>query len=83
MNGKMWRLLKNRYEGGCGQVKLVVGYLIVFPPVYRGVRQGSVLSPTLFFLVMDPHLKDIQMSGIGLSINSFYARGFLHQCPCR
>ena len=46
--------------------------------VERGVKQGSVLSPALFLLVMDPLLTQLQVSGVGLSINSFYAGGFLH-----
>ena len=44
----------------------------------RGVKQGSVLSPALFLLVMDLLLRQLQVSGVGLSINSFYAGGFLH-----
>ena len=46
--------------------------------VERGVKQGSILSPTLFLLVMDPLLTHLQKTGLGLSINNFYAGGFLH-----
>ena len=46
--------------------------------VERGVKQGSVVSPVLYLLVMDPLLRQLQVSGVSLSINSFYAGGFLH-----
>ena len=45
-------------------------------PVERGVKQGSVLSPALFVLVMDPLLSKLQSSEMDLFIN--YAGGFLH-----
>ena len=37
-----------------------------------------MLSPALFLLVLDPLLREFQASGLGLSINNFYAGGFLH-----
>ena len=77
VNGKMWRLLKSWYTGGSCQVKLD-GMLSQSFHVERGVKQGSVLSPALFLLVMDPLLKQLQTSGLGLSVNRCYAGGFLH-----
>ena len=42
------------------------------------MRQGSVLSPSLFLIVMDPLLKQLEESGVGLSINNCYLGGFQH-----
>lgn len=42
------------------------------------MKQGSVLSPVLFLLVMDPLLRELQASVLGLSISNFYARAFPH-----
>ena len=42
------------------------------------MKQGSVLSPVLFLLIMDPLLTQFQGSGLGRSSNNFYAGGFLH-----
>ena len=44
--------------------------------VEKGVKQGSILSPALFLLVMNPLLLRLQQSGLGLTINNFYAGGF-------
>ena len=78
INGRCRRLIKNWYEGACCRVKIDEGKLSQPFPVDRGVKQGSILSPTLFLLVMDPLLISLQKSGIGLSMKEYYAGGFLH-----
>ena len=44
----------------------------------RGVKQGSVLSPTLFLIVMDDILKRMRASNCGLSIRGVYAGAAVH-----
>jgi len=77
VNGRMWRLLRSWYNNVRCRV-CMNGNLSSDFAVQRGVRQGSVLSPTLFLLVMNPLLIKLQASGLGPSINNFYAGGFLH-----
>ena len=64
------------YEGS-GQVRSD-GRLSESFKIERGVKQELILSPVLFLLIMDPLLRQLQASGVGLSVNNFYAGGFLH-----
>ena len=77
VNGKLWRIIRNGYQGGVCSVKLDDSYSDIFP-ILRGVRQGSILSPALFLLVMYPLLKQLKASGVGLCVNSYYTGCFLH-----
>ena len=53
VNGKMWRLWKSCCDGGSCKVRMD-GILSENFRMARGVKQGSVLSPALFLLLMDP-----------------------------
>ena len=56
INGKLWRILRSWYTGTECRVR-VDGHCGESFRVERGVRQGSVLSPVLFLVVMDPLLR--------------------------
>ena len=65
IRGKCWRLIRNWYSSLVSQVKL--GAYISRPfNVSHGIRQGSVLSPTLFNLVLDPLLSALRQRNLGL-----------------
>ena len=72
INGKLWRLLKKWYTVGHCQVR-VDGNCSKRLSVVRAAKQGSVWSLVLFLIVMNPLLKQLQESSLGLSINNFYA----------
>ena len=61
INGKGWRLVKSFYSNPRCGVR-VNGQLT---NVQRGVRQGSVLSPMLFLIVMDSLLVELAMPTAG------------------
>ena len=52
INGKLWRLIKNWYANSTSRVRVNCQLSEPFI-VGRGVKQGSVLSPTLFLIVMN------------------------------
>ena len=77
VNSKTWRILRSWYTDGQSSVRLGQH---VSPPfaLGRGVRQGSILSPALFLLIMDPLLRQLQSLSIGASVNNMYVGGFIH-----
>ena len=64
VNGRCWRLIKDWYSNTSSVVK-VNGICSDCFPVGRGVKQGSVLSPTLFIAVMDSLLHFLESAGQG------------------
>ena len=66
IKGICWRLLRNWYTDTMSAVR-VEGDLSPSFPICRGVKQGSVLSPTLFIIVMDSLLHSLDATHQGLS----------------
>ena len=78
IKGKFWKLMKKWYSGISSQVKLMTNSLLFFLLKGRGIRQDSVLSPTLFNLVIDPLLSKFKDENRGLSINGLFLGAFGH-----
>ena len=72
-----WRLIRSWYMSPKCMVRVNGSLSSVFN-LERGVLQGSVLSPALFLLIMDPLLKSLQSKGLGPSVGGTYAGAFIH-----
>ena len=77
VNGKAWRILRSWYTSSKSMVR-VNGVLSSPFTLEHGVLQGSVLSPVLFLLMMDPLLKSLQSNDLGPLVGDTYAAGFIH-----
>ena len=73
----MWRIIANWYSSSENSIRLPSTVSSSFS-VSRGVRQGSVLSPLLFLMVMDSLLRDFRWSNIGLSVSGSFVGGAAH-----
>lgn len=83
INGKGWRLLRSWYEDVCAVVTIKGASSPMFH-LNRGVRQGSVLSPILFLVLMDDLLRSLEANKAGVSIEGLYLGGACHadDIPC-
>ena len=77
VNGKLWKIIKSWYTDSTSRVR-VNNQLSELFTVERGVKQGSVLSPTLFLTVMDCLLKQLKEEKHGLSVCQTYAGAAIH-----
>ena len=77
IDGRAWRLIRSWYMSPKCMVRVNGSLSSVFN-LERGVLQGSVLSPALFLLIMDPLLKSLQSKGLGPSVCGTYAGAFIH-----
>ena len=77
INGKSWRLIKSWYDSPTSRVKhgnkLSSSFL-----VNRGVKQGSVLSPSLFLIVMNSLLQRMRDLNCGGSIHGTFIGTAVH-----
>ena len=77
VNGRCWRIILNWYTSAQSKVHLNTGFSDPFS-ISRGVKQGSVLSPLLFLIAVDPLLKTLKYKHAGLSIHGNFIGGAAH-----
>ena len=73
--GRAWRIINSWYTGATAATEIENTVSELFQQE-RGVR--SVLSPTLFLMVMDEMLKEISAIGAGVSIAGLYLGSAAH-----
>ena len=67
VRGKMWRVMKDLYSGTQNCV-IVGGEKTDFFEVEEGVRQGCILSPTLFSIYINGVVREILEKGKGIDV---------------
>jgi hypothetical protein len=65
IHGKCWRIIQSFYDKPTACVKVNDGLSQEFV-TERGVRQGSVLSPSLFILIIDSLLQKLKEADAGV-----------------
>ena len=74
---KCWRVVLSWYSSASSRVR--VGSELCDPfPIARGVKQGSVLSPILFLIVVDSLLRSLKDKNAGLSVLGSFVGGAAH-----
>lgn len=72
MDKKLWCILKSYYDLSIGFLKLN-NKIFYNSPIYinRGVKQGGILSPSLFNLYIDQLINDIINTNLGYKIDGY------------
>ena len=77
IDGKCWRLIQSYYERPTARLKVNDCLSRKFI-IERGVRQGSVLSPSLFLLLIDSLLHRLIEANVGVSLEGIYVGTLAH-----
>ena len=77
INGKSWHIIKAWYLTPTSCVKHENSLSAPFP-VGRGVKQGAVVSPSLFLVIMNPLLQRMRQLNIGGSLHGIFAGSAIH-----
>ena len=77
ISGKSWQLIKSWYDSPTSRVKL---HNCVSDPflITGGVKQGSVLSPSLFLVVMNTLIQKLRSISCGASLQGIYTGTAIH-----
>ena len=73
VRGKLWRIIRNLYQGSRSRV-VVNGHRSDFFPIDQGVAQGDPLSPTLYAIFENALLQELHA---GQSMEGSLARGII------
>ena len=82
INGKMWRLVKSWYQSPTSRVKHNDCLSTPFQ-ISCGMKQGSVLSPSLFHIVMNMLLERMRNSNCGGSLHGYFIGTAVHDDDVR
>ena len=77
IDGKCWWLIQSYYERPNARVKVNDCLSCEFI-IERDVRQGSVLSPSLFLLLIDSLLHRLMEANVGVSLEGIYVGTLAH-----
>ena len=77
INGKAWRVIGAFYDQVEASVRVDLTYSAKFH-LNHEVKQGSVLSPLLFLLVIDSLLMELESSGTGANVHGIYLGSLGH-----
>ena len=78
IRGKLWRIILKWYTSAKNRIRVNGVLSDSYNIIHRGVKQGSVLSPLLFVLILDDLLKNLRKEEAGLTVGGNFVGGAAH-----